>query len=214
MKLFIFFFSIVLISCNPSIEKKESNIPKTNQSTLKYAEKEDYKVINSCFIHLAISGPPGTKRDFGYENRINDNYPDSLLEDQYVIQFLKGMNDSIGFNLNINDVDYFFKRLKDSSFIELGRRILLDTSTSLKLDLSKINNTGIFRLKATHKELKLEISEGIFIFSRISYNVNKDKACFYFENICSGLCGSGRFVFVQKINGIWEIKEELLNWIS
>jgi len=84
------------------------------------------------------------------------------------------------------------------------------------LTLHKFKNIGLRRLIPVDikQKVKLKIGEKIITYSRIVYNQKKDKACFYFENKCSGLCGHATFVFVEKIDGIWIIKDELNDWIS
>jgi hypothetical protein len=86
----------------------------------------------------------------------------------------------------------------------------------LKIEIDLITNVGLWRLIPVDKgqRIEREIGEKIITYSRIVYNSEKSKAVFYFQNNCSGLCGFREFVFVEKINGIWTIKKEIIDWIS
>ena len=54
---------------------------------------------------------------------------------------------------------------------------------------------------------------GYLTFSRIGFNSKLTEAYFYTEHLC-GLCGDGKFVRMQKIDGKWVVVEESGTWIS
>jgi hypothetical protein len=54
---------------------------------------------------------------------------------------------------------------------------------------------------------------GLIILSGIGFNPTHTQAVFYFNHLC-GLCGGGRYVLMEKINGSWRVREEHYTWIS
>ena len=55
---------------------------------------------------------------------------------------------------------------------------------------------------------------GFASFSNIGFNDRYDQAFLYAARSCGGLCGSGGYVLLKKINGKWEIQSEAGMWIS
>jgi len=50
--------------------------------------------------------------------------------------------------------------------------------------------------------------------SRIGFNSSKTQALVYVANVCGGLCGTGEFYLLGKVDGKWKIQNELIVWIS
>jgi hypothetical protein len=57
-------------------------------------------------------------------------------------------------------------------------------------------------------------SPGITTFSRVGFSADGTQALFYLSNRCGGLCGTGRYVVMEKQNGGWVIGKEVEMWIS
>ena len=57
-------------------------------------------------------------------------------------------------------------------------------------------------------------SYGLIFFSNVGFNVQRDQAFVYAGEICGGLCGSGQYVLLSKVNGKWEIQNETVLWVS
>jgi hypothetical protein len=57
-------------------------------------------------------------------------------------------------------------------------------------------------------------SSGLIFFSEIGFNSQHDQAFLYAGRGCGGLCGSGEYVLLSKINGKWEIRKEIGLWVS
>jgi hypothetical protein len=55
---------------------------------------------------------------------------------------------------------------------------------------------------------------GILTFSRVGFNDKKDQALLYCAYQRGLLGGGGRFFVLSKINGSWEIKNEVIVWLS
>nr|WP_297788715.1 hypothetical protein [uncultured Allomuricauda sp.] len=52
----------------------------------------------------------------------------------------------------------------------------------------------------------------VFQLSRINYQDNY--AAFYYSYHCGGLCASGNFVIMEKVNGQWKILKSFELWVS
>jgi len=52
----------------------------------------------------------------------------------------------------------------------------------------------------------------VFQFSKIKYNENY--AYFYYSYHCRGLCASGNFVIMEKINNNWKVLKNFELWVS
>ena len=76
---------------------------------------------------------------------------------------------------------------------------------------------------ATEQEMKLYPSEAFFArfpssygaltFSRVAFNHDLTEAFFYTEHLC-GLCGEGKFVYMQKTGGKWVVAYTASTWVS
>jgi hypothetical protein len=54
---------------------------------------------------------------------------------------------------------------------------------------------------------------GLIILSGVGFNPARTQAVFYIDHFC-GLCGGGRYVLMEKINGSWRVRGEHYIWIS
>ena len=175
---------------------------------------DDYKIINSTFPHLVITSPPGLKREFGYDNfnPKNKDIPKEYFRNVFFTNAL----------VPLIDTTMFFNRPNESLIMEdtiiqkLYNRLFTDKQSELIIKTDSITNTGLWKLKPVSKgqKIKMEIGERVITYSRIIYNTDKTKAVFYFQNYCSGLCGFGMFIVVEKVNGIWTITNEFIDWVS
>jgi len=57
-------------------------------------------------------------------------------------------------------------------------------------------------------------SAGLFRLSRVGFNSDGNQAAFYISNHCGGLCGSGYFVIMEKVNSNWKVVQEIQAWVS
>lgn len=55
---------------------------------------------------------------------------------------------------------------------------------------------------------------GSISFSRVAFNLAKNRAVVYTSFICGGLCGSGQILFFEKLNGKWEYLKTWEMWVS
>ena len=63
-------------------------------------------------------------------------------------------------------------------------------------------------------DAKYPNSSGLIFFSNVGFNERHDQAFVYVARNCGGLCGSGGYVLLKKINGKWEIVNEQNMWLS
>ena len=54
---------------------------------------------------------------------------------------------------------------------------------------------------------------GFITLSGVGFSSTRTQAVFYIDHFC-GLCGGGRYVLMEKINGSWRVKGEHYTWIS
>jgi len=215
-KILLFFSVIALLSCNSN--STQDRIADSEKIIDELPIEDDYKIINSTFVHLVLPAPPEFEKEFGYNNYLNngENVPEEFINEIYFTQYLVGVSDSSGFQSKLKISEERLSKLDDIDFRKLGETLISTANLSIKLDTDQIKNIGLWRLIPSdiNQQVEREIGEKIITYSRIIYNKQKDKACFYFENNCSGLCGYATYVFLEKVDGIWTIKDELMDWIS
>jgi len=54
---------------------------------------------------------------------------------------------------------------------------------------------------------------GLVTLSGVGFSLSRTQAVLYINHFC-GLCGGGRFVLMEKVNGAWRVKDEHYTWIS
>jgi hypothetical protein len=57
-------------------------------------------------------------------------------------------------------------------------------------------------------------SNGYTIFSRVGFNNSLDQTVIYVGKVAGPLMGSGSYYLMEKKNGEWVIKEQVMSWIS
>jgi hypothetical protein len=194
-----------------------NNSAKTNELSETVSETlstEDYKIINSTFPHLVISPPPGTTREFSYDNfnPKNRNIPEEYFRNVFFTNALVPLVDTTVFYIRPNESLI----IEDTTIQKLYNSLFTDEQTELIVQTDSITNTGLWKIKPVPKEqnIKMEIGERRITYSKIIYNVDQTKAIFYFQNDCSGLCGFGKFIVVEKVKEIWTITKEYNDWVS
>jgi hypothetical protein len=54
---------------------------------------------------------------------------------------------------------------------------------------------------------------GFIALSGVGFNPSQTQAVFYIDHFC-GLCGGGRYVLMEKVDGVWRVRDEYYTWIS
>ena len=57
-------------------------------------------------------------------------------------------------------------------------------------------------------------SPGLAFFSKVGFNDRHDQAFVYVGRACGGLCGSGEYVLLNKVNDEWVVRNEQGLWVS
>ena len=57
-------------------------------------------------------------------------------------------------------------------------------------------------------------ASGIVTWSRVGFNLDGTQALFYESFRCGGLCGTGRYLVMEKKNGSWMIGTDIVVWVS
>lgn len=57
-------------------------------------------------------------------------------------------------------------------------------------------------------------SPGLMFFSKVGFNDRHDQAFLYMGRYCGGLCGGGKYVLLNKVNGEWVVSKEQELWVS
>jgi len=62
-------------------------------------------------------------------------------------------------------------------------------------------------------QTKYSKNMGFITLSGVGFNLSRTQAVFYIDHFC-GLCGGGRYVLMEKVNGSWRVRDEHYTWIS
>lgn len=57
-------------------------------------------------------------------------------------------------------------------------------------------------------------AQGYTMFSRVGFNRTLDQAVIYVGNLAGPLMGSGYYYLLDKENGVWVLKQQVMAWIS
>lgn len=97
-------------------------------------------------------------------------------------------------------------------------------STDIQTELHLPNGARSFFI--SWRELKLDGTKpsdfqtrfpnnfGYFVVSQVGLNLGKTEAILYVDHFCSGLCGSGDYFLMRKLNGVWSVVDRHLTRIS
>lgn len=96
----------------------------------------------------------------------------------------------------------------------------LRDSFELKLNhtlVKKCEIEGMFKSRMTGWEefyKRFPDSGGLVGVSRVGFNPKMNQALMYVEHGCGGLCGTGHYVLLNKVEGRWKVAKLLQAWIS
>ncbi|MDP2041320.1 MAG: hypothetical protein Q8S14_06320 [Algoriphagus sp.] len=133
------------------------------------------------------------------------------------------VNDSL-INPNLDYLDLTFRLTEvgfqtniqlEESWRQLMIQLVESNFESKHLKFEEFTNIGEYQLQPMNFEpTEQDRVVAILTFSRIVFNENKTKACFYYKEYCGSDCGYGYMVFVERINGKWNLKAKSQLWIS
>ena len=122
---------------------------------------------------------------------------------------------------SFNDVsieNLLYYKIENQTFFTSKDSIFL-LEQNLKPNKLKIENEIIEKINATSKNIELQkkkIGKSYNYYEMTIPIFSKDKQKAYLElnHYCGGLCGSGKSIYLKKINGKWKIVEKWRTWIS
>lgn len=108
-------------------------------------------------------------------------------------------------------IDSYMERNAQPSQLPPDMKIGVDYILLSEAELAEISSQGNW-----HEVLseKYPGSDGYTIFSRVGFNQSLDQAVVYVGHVAGPLMGAGYYYLLEKENGEWIIKEQIMVWIS
>lgn len=160
-----------------------------------------------------------------------DQYKKDSLEWHNQLKYVKRdkknvvllVNDSL-INPNLDFLDLTFKLTEvgfqtniqlEEPWRQLMIQLVESDFRSKYLKFEELTNIGDYQLQPINFEpTESDRVVAILTFSRVVFDENKTKACYYYKEYCGSDCGYGYMVFVERINGEWNLKAKSQLWIS
>lgn len=188
-KLLIVLFAINFIACSiftPTATPSAADIEKEEQA------------VYSFFVY-----DPGGVAIILQDTSANISEADPQESIDYIKSGLKGISNET--------LDSYLARNAQpgqlSADMNLGMDYIL-LSTEELAEISSGPNWGELLTE------KYPSSHGYTIFSRVGFNNSLDQAVIYVGSVAGPLMGAGFYYLMEKKNGEWVIKEQVLAWIS
>jgi hypothetical protein len=114
-------------------------------------------------------------------------------------------------NISEQTLDSFVERNQESHALSPGMDLGVDYKLLTYEELKKISSQPNWGEKLTEA---YPGSHGYLIFSRVGFNNTLDQAVIYVGSVGGPLMGSGSYFLMEKQNGEWIMKDEVMSWIS
>lgn len=114
-------------------------------------------------------------------------------------------------SLSDEALDNFVQRNQQSGPLAPGMELDVDYILLSTEELSEITRQSNWGEVITQK---YPGSYGYTMFSRVGFNNTLDQAVIYVGSMAAPLMGSGFYYLMEKENGDWVIKEQVMAWIS
>ena len=113
--------------------------------------------------------------------------------------------------LSNETIDNYFERNAQPSQLSPDMQLGVDYVLLSADELAEISSQGNW-----HDILaeKYPGSNGYIIFSRVGFNRTLDQAVIYVGEVAGPLMGAGYCYLLEKQDGVWTIKEQVMIWIS
>jgi len=201
-----------------------------SQLTFSQTEKVDYELYSLILSEQLEFGLKSTVDSIilinKYENKLGNFYefydfkPDSISN--FDINFLSTNtgNDTVFVKRLINEIEFRKSVFGLTSDFGLSPKINANLLSTDKLNIQSISSEKYysffgkkFKRKNPWKRIvKKYGTRNVVEFSKVKYVGNL--ASVYFGFHCGGLCGNGRIVIFEKVNGVWEILTSINQWES
>jgi len=206
MKKIILIISIIWLTFSCTL-KKEDIIDKIVQ--------QENEILNQLFCEMVfpLVPPPNDTSEIGlvsYEKEVK-RIMDSIQYEIYLVDSLIVPDRSYFHNFDIsNEFQILYEKLKNESIIKPRK---------LDKDIFKVKSNykliTDFKVDSTFQEKVMQHNLiGVIKFSRVSFNYDFSKACFYQSISCGHGCGGGLFIFAERLNNRWRIVLKHLIWVS
>jgi hypothetical protein len=109
-----------------------------------------------------------------------------------------------------------FEHLQPTTRFSFVFRNLFQTRLQSKIQLpgrARAVLASMSEIEATDFQQRFPHNMGYIAISGVGFNRDQTQAVFYIDHFC-GLCGGGRYVTMEKVNGSWHVREEHYTWIS
>jgi hypothetical protein len=81
------------------------------------------------------------------------------------------------------------------------------------VDLDKFRDTHAPN-SAFWERFHEKYGSGFYTVSKPIFNCNRTRAFIRVGHLCGSECGGGSEMILEKVNGLWEIKEKISSWVS
>jgi hypothetical protein len=109
-----------------------------------------------------------------------------------------------------------FDKLEATTRASFVASNLLQTRTLPNIRLPRRANpilASASEISSTDFQKRFPNNLGYVVLSAVGFNREQTQAVFYIDHFC-GLCGGGRYVLMEKVNGSWHVRGERYTWIS
>ncbi|MFD2910243.1 hypothetical protein ACFSX9_16045 [Flavobacterium ardleyense] len=119
-------------------------------------------------------------------------------------------------NVSIENLIYY--KIENKMFFTNTDSLFL-LKQNLKPNELKIENKIIKKLNVTSKKIELEKkkigkSYNYYEMTIPAFSKDNQKAYLELNHYCGNLCGSGKSIYLKKVNGKWKIVDKRRTWIS
>ena len=174
-----------------------SFFPSTTPLTTVDFEKEE-QAIYSLFTHDA-GGVALILQNTS--SNISEKNPEQSIE--FIRSGLPGISNET--------LENYLARNAQPSQLSLDMNLSMDYALLTAEELAEISSHPNWGELLTEKYPN---SHGYSVFSRVGFNNSLDQAVIYVGNMAGPLMGAGFFYFMEKQNGEWVIKQQVMVWIS
>jgi len=103
----------------------------------------------------------------------------------------------------------------DSSWLPLILKFTRSILEKEPFDANALTNTGEYSIRGIdYQPSEDDRIVATIAFSRVVFNEDQGRACYYYQEICGRLCGYGYLVFAEREDGRWKIKGVKELWVS
>jgi hypothetical protein len=152
-----------------------------------------------------------------YAYFVNNNSRALILQDtstniggddpQQTVEFIKsGLK-----GVSNEALDNYLERNKQPGQLSANMNLGVDYVLLSKDDLLKITSQPNWGELLSEK---YPGTHGYTIFSRAGFNNSLDQAVVYVGSVGGPMMGAGYYYLMGKVNGLWDIKEQMMAWIS